>query len=86
MKPFGCSAVLILALLFSPFAQAQGTSDSTGTPNLFGSVTQGNPTPNSMALSIADAVDRALKYNLGQVLSQQETRISTANRLRSLAD
>jgi outer membrane protein TolC len=86
MKPFGCSAVLILALLFSPFAQAQGTSDSTGTPNLFGSVTQGNPTPNSMALSIADAVDRALKYNLGQVLSQQETRISTANRLRSLSD
>lgn len=81
--------VLLFIVLLSQFAQAQqtgGTSDTGVTPNLLGSVTQGNPTPGAIPLSIADAIDRALKYNLGPVITQQETRISTANRLRSLSE
>jgi outer membrane protein TolC len=88
MKASAASVVLLFAILLSPFAQAQtsDTSDTTVTPNLFGSVTQGNPTPSTIPLSIADAIDRALKYNLGPVITQQETRISTAKRLRALSE
>ena len=88
MKASAASVVLLFAILLSPFAQAQtsDTSDTTVTPNLFGSVTQGSPTPGTIPLSIADAIDRALKYNLGPVITQQETRISTAKRLRALSE
>lgn len=72
------SAVLLCALFFSQLAQAQ--------ENLRGSVTQGNPTPETIPLSISDAIDRALKFNLGSLISQQETREASADRLRALSE
>jgi outer membrane protein TolC len=84
--------VVLFILMLSPFARARQTSETGDTgvtpmpPNLFGSVTQGSPTAGTIPLSIADAIDRALKYNIGPVISQLESRISAAKRLRSLSE
>jgi outer membrane protein TolC len=89
MKSSAAAVAVLFILMLSPVAQAQQTSETSDPgvmPNLFGSVTQGNPTPGTIPLSIADAIDRALKYNIGPVMTQQETRISTAKRLRSLSE
>lgn len=80
MRVFVPSAVLLCALFFSPFVQAQENQ------NLRGSVAQGNPTPETMSLSITDAIDRALKFNLSSLISQQETRQAAADRLRALSE
>jgi len=55
-------------------------------PNLFGSVPQGSATDNVLPLSVSDAIDRALNYNLGPILSEQDARASRAERLRTLSD
>jgi outer membrane protein TolC len=77
-----------LAILFfiSPLAQAQQARTLSLPPNLFGSVPQGSPTGSTISISIADAIDRALKYNLGSIISEQETRAARAARLRTLSD
>lgn len=41
---------------------------------------------NSISLSMSETIDRALKYNLGVVVSEQETRIARAARLRALSE
>jgi outer membrane protein TolC len=69
-----------LALVFgSPAAsraQAQSPFD--------GSVPTGQATGTTLGLSLHDAFDRALKYNLGVIESGQDTRETRAARLRSL--
>ena len=68
------------------FAYSQQRSVLSGvTPNMFGSVSQGQATPGTIQLTIADAIDRALKYNLGGIIADQETRVSTAAHLRALS-
>lgn len=52
---------------------------------LLGSVPTGQPTATPVPLSLKDAVDRALKYNLGVIESDQGTRAARAARLRSLS-
>ena len=55
---------------------------STETPGLdfgaqnpfFGAVPRGNPTPEELPLSLADAIERGLQNNLGKLLSEQGTR------------
>jgi outer membrane protein TolC len=76
---------IIFGVLLSPFAQAR-QNQVTVPPNVFGSVTQGNAAPGTVSLSIADAIDRALKYNLGSVIAEQDSRISAAERLRDLSE
>src|SRR5205085_11497285 len=44
------------------------------------------PTPGVMPLSMREAIDRGLKYNLGIILSNQNSRAAAAARLRSLSD
>jgi len=78
-------AVLIFGVLLSPFAQAR-QNQGTVPPNVFGSVTQGNAAPGTISLSIADAIDRALKYNLGSVIATQDSRVSAAEHLRALSE
>ncbi len=51
-----------------------------------GSIPQGKATNTVLDLSLEDAVDRGLKYNLGLYLSEKNTDISRAARLRSLSD
>ena len=63
--------VLLMVLIFSGAVFAQEIEVRTPSRNmnnipqtLMGSVSQGTPTAGSIPLSIADAIDRALKYNL----------------------
>src|SRR5262245_17552674 len=58
--------VLFVALLISQSAMAQEPRLNVS-PNLFGSVPQGSATANVLPLSVSDAIDRALKYNLGPI-------------------
>jgi outer membrane protein TolC len=51
-----------------------------------GSVPAGKPTGTVIALSLSDAVDRGLKYNLGLIESDLETRTARAQRLKSLSE
>ena len=80
------ASLLLLFVSFSQSAQAQQNRGATPSPNLFGSVSQGTPSAGPISLSIADAIDRALKYNLGSIISEQETQVSRAARVRALAE
>ena len=85
MKALPVSFILLF-LLVGNTAYAQQTPVFPGfSPNLFGSVAQGQPIAGPIQLTIGDAIDRALKYNLGGIVAGQETRISTAARLRALS-
>ena len=77
--------VFIFGVLLSPLAHAQ-QNQGTVPPNVFGSVTQGNAVPGTISLSITDAIDRALKYNLGSAIAEQDSRVAAAERLRSLSE
>ena len=79
-------SLILLFVLFPEFALAQQTRGANLSPNLFGSVSQATPVSGTISLSIADAIDRALKYNLGSVISEQESRVSKAARVRALSE
>src|SRR5580658_8905498 len=51
-----------------------------------GSIPQGKATPEVIELTVDDALDRGLKYNLGLYLSDRVTDQTRAAHLRSLAD
>jgi outer membrane protein TolC len=51
-----------------------------------GSVPSAKLTPGVLSLSVEDAIDRGLKYNLGIVLSRQATAQAKASRLRELSN
>ena len=51
-----------------------------------GSIPQGKATPEVIDLTVEDALDRGLKYNLGLYLSDRATDQTRAARLRSLAE
>jgi outer membrane protein TolC len=63
-----------------PIVPAVGTSQ---TPFL-GSVPTGQATSAPLALPLKEALTRALKYNLGAIESDQDTRAAHASRLRNL--
>src|SRR5262245_17298238 len=80
-----CSSVLLI-LVFCQFATAQQRRGVNLSPNLFGSVSQAAPTRTPISLSLSDAIDRALTYNLGTIISEEETRVSKAARIRALSE
>jgi outer membrane protein TolC len=51
-----------------------------------GSTPSGEATDTVLAITIADAIDRGLKYNLGLIQSNQGTRSTQAQRLHTLAN
>ena len=51
-----------------------------------GSIPQGKATPEVIDLTVEDALDRGLKYNLGLYLSDRTTDVIRAQRLRALAE
>ena len=71
---------------------AGGSGQPGTTPNgqpqspFQGSVPTGQPTGTTLALSLKDAFDRALRYNLGVIESDQNTRAARAARLRNLSN
>jgi len=69
----------------APALQGSSASSAGQRQNVFqGSVPSGNPTGTVLRISIKEAIDRALKYNLGVIESDQDTRAAHAARLRSL--
>jgi outer membrane protein TolC len=71
--------VLAVFLFGSPRPSAGQTRDP-----FHGSVPTGQATGTTLDLSLQDAFQRALKYNLGEIESSQDTRAAHAVRLRSL--
>jgi len=66
--------------------QVMTTLPVLGTENPFqGSIPQGKVVPGSIPLTLLDALDRGLKYNLGLFESSQESNTARALRLQSLA-
>jgi len=80
----GISVAFVLCA--PPRASGQAAqSSATANQNVFlGSVPTGQATSTPISLSLKDAFDRALKYNLGVVEADQSTRAARAARLRSL--
>ncbi len=77
--------VAVVLLSAPPRAAGQtGQSSATAQNPLLGSVPTGQATSTPIPLSLKDAFDRALKYNLGVIESDQDTRAARAARLRSL--
>ena len=62
------------------------TLDVTTTSPFAGSLPQGKATDQVLRLSIRDAIDRGLKYNLGLVLTGTSMQSARAQRLRALSD
>jgi outer membrane protein TolC len=56
------------------------------TDTYFGSIPQGKASSETIDLTVEDALDRGLKYNLGLFLSSETTAEARAARIRSLAD
>ena len=73
------TSVLAACLLASP-----GSSPGQTRNPFFGSVPAGKATGTTLDLSIQEAFERALKYNLGEIESSENTRAAHAVRLRSL--
>ena len=91
MLIFECLAPpqLLRAQTTSPQGQlispASSVSSALGTESPYlGSVPTGVPTGTVLQLSLSDALDRGLKYNLGLIESDVRTRTARAERLRSL--
>jgi len=75
---FSLSAFVILLIVTPRAGAAQAQSP------FLGSVPTGQATGTTLELSLKDALERALKYNLGVIESSQNTRAAQAARLRSL--
>src|SRR5215469_5943106 len=71
----------LLWLAIPVLAAAQTTQTSPD----FGSVPTGTATKEVLHLTLRDAINRALRYNLGQIESEENTRIARGERLRALS-
>ncbi len=71
-------------LLLTALSACPTSSKAQGQSPFLGSVPTGQATGSTLDLSLKDAVARALKYNLGEIESAQNTRTARAVRLRSL--
>ena len=75
-----------------PGARSEGQSRMSAIPAPGGSqnpllagIPSGVPTGNVLSLTLKDAVDRGLRYNLGIMLGQQSVRAAQSSRLRALS-
>jgi outer membrane protein TolC len=83
-------AIVLLFLFGAPRQSAAQIGQPAAAPPpvsqnpLLGSVPTGQASPTAVALSLKDALGRALKYNLGEIEADQDTRAAHATRLRNL--
>ncbi|HVB38259.1 MAG TPA: TolC family protein, partial [Vicinamibacterales bacterium] len=73
------------APMAAPAVQLPAIQAGTGSNPFLGSVPPGPPTETPLPLSLADAVARALKYNLGAVQGQQDVEQARGARRQALA-
>src|SRR3954467_1404316 len=80
------AAVLAMMLAVAAAASGQTAQGQGGsTSPFFGSATQGTLSATPINLSVKDAVDRALQFNLGLLLQEEEAKIAHGARWRALA-
>ncbi len=79
--------LLLLALTATACWGQAGLSvqDSAGQNPLLGSAPAGVVSPEPLKLSLLDALDRGLKYNLGAILAEQGTTLAAGQRIRELS-
>jgi outer membrane protein TolC len=63
-----------------------GQTSMSGPSPFLGGVPSGKPGPGVMPLSLKDAVDRGLKFNLGLLLAEEGARAARGARLRALSE
>jgi outer membrane protein TolC len=81
---FARSLILALCVLSTVVLGSLGLTWAQAQSPFLGSVPTGQATATTLELSLHDAFDRALKYNLGAIESSQDTRAARAARLHSL--
>jgi outer membrane protein TolC len=79
MNRVRCAAMLAALTIAVPAAAQTQTSP------FLGSAPQGSATTGTLPLSLKDAVERALKYNLGLLLQEESVRAAHGARWRALA-
>ena len=77
-------AIFFFCALFISLAGFPASTRAQTQSPFLGSVPSGQATGTTLDLSLQDAFDRALKYNLGVIESGQDTRAAHAARLHSL--
>src|SRR5881396_1441349 len=82
MRPANLTAIVLSWLLFCASGAAQSESPSP----LRDSVPQGVAGKDVIPISVSGAIDRALRHNLGIIVTGSEARVARAERLRALAD
>jgi outer membrane protein TolC len=85
MRSCQLGATLALLVIFSIPAAAQSSSQSSPNPFL-GSAAKGSVSAEPLALSVKDAVQRALENNLGLLLQEESETTARGTRWRALAD
>src|SRR5689334_20687856 len=73
---------IVLSIVFCVPAIAQTDQTSPATE----SVPQGPVVKEAIPISISNAIDRALQYNLAAITSESDVRVARAERLRALSD
>jgi outer membrane protein TolC len=80
---------IMLALFAGPLLYSQVQTESGSLPipsNLSGSVATGSVTPDTLSISLTDAIQRGLQYNIGVVGAGEDVRTARAERMRALHD
>ena len=78
------AVVLLLTVLLGSAHSSAAQSAAPPQSRFLGSVPTGDTTATTLLLSLKDTFDRALKYNLGVLESDQDVRAARALRLRGL--
>jgi outer membrane protein TolC len=78
----GASILLVAALVLASPRRSAGQGASSP---FLGSVPTGRAEPTDLAISLKDALGRALQYNLGLIESEEDSRSARAVRLRNLS-
>jgi outer membrane protein TolC len=79
-------SAILSAILFGGLLGIPATAQRQLPPVVFESVPEGTAAAGAISLSISDAIDRALRYNLGMITSETETRVARAQHLRAFSD
>ena len=78
--------LVVAALVAGGVAPAAAQLQAEAPTSFRGSVPQGTATAEPLALSVSETLDRALKFNLGLLLQEEEKNAAHGARWRALAD
>lgn len=82
----GFVLVLLVCLCAGVSAQSETLEPFASQNPFLGSVVEGKPSDTQLDLSLSDAIDRSLNYNLGLLLAGQQERAASGVRLQALSD